>query len=243
MNIQRPFYDIATYWGMVLIVVLVSGYWVVLFARQNKRYGMAALCAILMLVVVNVIGDQLSWFTRLDMLPPPFAIMNVAILVFLLVFGMGYVGGLINKLVKNIPVEALVALQIFRLPLEFLMLRAAYLQIMPMEFSMLGYNLDVLTGLGALLLTIYAARTKSLPKILVWLWNLMGIGFLLIIAVLAVLTSPNLHFFGTSPVHINTWVLYFPYSLLPSLLVSFAVLGHLLLTRKLLQKDYSSLRQ
>mgnify|MGYP006316244065 CR=1 FL=1 len=237
MNIQRPFYDIATYWGMVLIVVLVSVSWIALLARQNKRYGIAALIAILMLVVVNVIGDQLSWFTRLDMLPPPFAVMNVAILVFVLVFGMGWVGGLGDNLVINIPVETLVALQIFRLPLEFLMLRAAYLQIMPIGFSMLGYNLDVLTGVGALLLTIYAARTKSLPKILVWSWNLMGIGFLLIIAVLAVLTSPNLHFFGTTSVHINTWVLFFPFSLLPSLLVSFAVLGHMLLTRKLLHHE------
>jgi hypothetical protein len=57
------------------------------------------------------------------------------------------------------------------------------------------------------------------------------------IAALAVLTSPNVHAFGHSPEHINTWVLYFPYAYLPLLLVNFAVLGHVLSTRKLLNKS------
>jgi hypothetical protein len=39
--------------------------------------------------------------------------------------------------------------------------------------------------------------------------------------------------FGADPIHINTWILHFPYSLLPLLLVSFAVLGHIVLSRKL----------
>lgn len=68
----------------------------------------------------------------------------------------------------------------------------------------------------------------------------MGIACLLVIAVLAVLTSPNVHAFGAVPQHINSWVLYFPYSLLPSVLVSVALLGHVLLTRKLLSLSSGS---
>jgi hypothetical protein len=66
----------------------------------------------------------------------------------------------------------------------------------------------------------------------------MGIACLLAIAVLAALTSPNLHFFGSDAKHINSWVLYFPYSLLPTLLVTYAVFGHVLLTRKLLAQKH-----
>jgi hypothetical protein len=54
------------------------------------------------------------------------------------------------------------------------------------------------------------------------------------IGLLAVLTSPNIHAFGNSPEYINTWVLHFPYVYLPLLLVNFAVMGHVLSTRKLL---------
>lgn len=234
--INRPAYDAITYWGMALIAILVTGLWVLLLLRQKKRYGVVALVAVSAVIALNLVGDRLGWFTRLDSLPPPFVVMNLVILTCIFVLGMGYGGQFGNSMVRNIPVQTLVALQIFRLPLELLMLRAAKLGIMPIEFSMLGYNFDILTGLGALLLTFYAARKKSFPKILVWSWNVMGIGFLIVIAVLAALTSPNLHAFGSESAHINSWILYFPYSLLPSLLVSFAVFGHLLLTRKLLRK-------
>jgi hypothetical protein len=141
---------------------------------------------------------------------------------------------LVDTLVRTMSIESLVAMQIFRLPLEILMLRAAYLGIMPIEFSMQGYNLDVLTGLGALLISAYCAWTWGLPLRAIWLWNVLGICSLLAIAVLAALTSPYLHAFGFDAEHINSWVLYFPYSLLPTLLVTYAVFGHVLLTRKLL---------
>lgn len=234
--INRPTYDAVTYWGMMFIAILVTGLWVLLLSRQKKHYGVVASIAVSAVIALNLVGDQLAWFTRLDILPPPFVVMNLVILICIFVLAMSYVGQAGNNLVRNTSVQTLIALQIFRLPLELLMLRAAKLAIMPIEFSMLGYNFDILTGLGALLLTFYAARKKSLPKILVWSWNVMGIGFLIVIAVLAALTSPNLHAFGSESAHINSWILYFPYSLLPSLLVSFAVFGHLLLTRKLLRE-------
>ncbi len=141
-----------------------------------------------------------------------------------------------RKLARELSYTTLLCLQIFRLPLELLMLRAALLGIMPVEFSMLGYNYDVLTGLGALLLTIASALRGTLPKPLLWAWNLLGIACLVVIAALALLTSPRLHAFGTEAAHINTWVQFFPYALLPIVLVSLAVLGHVLMTHKLLLK-------
>jgi hypothetical protein len=232
--LERPAFDAITAWGMVLLAVLMATVWASLLARRQKRYGVGAAAFFVAVLLVNLMGDRLGWFVRLDTLPPPFVVMNLTILSIVLVIGMGYANQLGNMLVKSIQIETLVALQIFRLPLELLMLRAAYLQIMPMEFSMMGYNLDVLTGLGALLISIYCAWTWSLPLKVIWVWNLLGIACLLVIAVLAVLTSPNVRAFGATPRHINSWVLYFPYSLLPSVLVSLAVLGHVLLTRKLL---------
>jgi hypothetical protein len=239
VNLQRPVDDAITFWGMLLIVTLVSTVWILQFARYKRRYGVVVFVVVSIVTGVNLISDQYGIFNRLDLLPPPFVMMNVAILLLVFAVGFGYLGQLGDMMVKHMTVRTLVSLQIFRLPLELLMLRAAYLEIMPMEFSMKGYNLDVLTGLGALLLTIYAVWKRSLPKMLVWVWNVMGIFLLLVIAVLALLTSPNVHAFGTAPIHINSWVLYFPYSLLPSILVSFAVLGHVLLTRKLLHHEQS----
>lgn len=231
ISLQRPVFDTVTAWGMAALALCMAAAWTGLLARRHKAYCVAALVFFSAIILANIVGDAWGWFTRLDLLPPPFVLMNFVILSVVLLVGLGKQGG---ALVRSLHTETLVALQIFRLPLELLMLRAAYLQIMPVEFSMLGYNLDVLTGLGALLISGYCAWTWSLPLKVIWAWNLMGMVCLLVIAVLAVLTSPNVHAFGAAPERINSWVLYFPYSLLPSILVSVAVLGHVLLTRKLL---------
>jgi hypothetical protein len=231
---ERPDFDAATAWGIALLAALMAAAWLWLLARRHKRYGVAAAVVLGTVLAANVAGDQLGWFSRLDILPPPFVVMNFVILAVVLSVGLGFTKHIGPALLRSLQVETLVALQIFRLPLELLMLRAAYLHIMPIEFSMVGYNLDVLTGVGALWISAYCAWTWSLPLKAIWAWNILGIACLMVIAVLAVLTSPNVHAFGAAPEHVNSWVLYFPYSLLPSVLVSFAVLGHVLLTRKLL---------
>jgi hypothetical protein len=219
---------------MLALTTLVSATWVMLISKENRRAGLVVAATIFLIVIANIVGEKTGYFSRLDIVPPVFLVMNAVILLLIFLFGMGCIGKVGNHLVENLPVKRLVALQIFRLPLEMLMLRAASLQIMPLEFSLLGYNWDALTGLGALLLTVYMVWTVSVPRRLVWFWNVMGLLMLLAIAALAVLTSPVVQAFGADPGHINSWVLFFPYSLLPSILVSFAVLGHVILTRKLI---------
>jgi hypothetical protein len=154
---------------------------------------------------------------------------------------LGFIGFSVSArglaLAQALPWTVLVGLQVFRLPLELLMLRAALLGIMPREFSMLGYNFDVLSGVLSLALLIYMSKTGRAPHALLWIWNGFGIACLAVIAVLAALTSPNIHAFGSTPEHINTWVLHFPYAYLPLLLVNFAVMGHVLSTRKLLKES------
>jgi hypothetical protein len=236
--LQRPDFDAITAGGMVLLVLVMSIAWLRVIHRRNPRKARLAALALFVIVLANLAGDQSGVFSRLDLLPPPFVLLVSASLGLAVAVGMGWLGSMGDTLVRTMSVESLVALQIFRLPLEILMLRAAYLGIMPIEFSMQGYNLDVLTGLGALLISAYCAWTWGLPLRAIWLWNALGMGCLMAIAVLAALTSPNVHAFGLDAQHINSWVLYFPYSMLPTLLVAYAVFGHVLLTRKLLAQKH-----
>jgi uncharacterized protein (DUF2147 family) len=232
---ERPVFDAITAGGMLLIASIVSIAWTRLLARHDKKYGVFAAMTIATLTLACLGGDWFGWFARLDIRPPPFVALATFAGGLVVALGLSRVG---DALIQSVQIKTLVALQIFRLPLELLMLRAALLSIMPVEFSILGYNFDLFTGLGALLIAIRVARAGQVPTGVVWIWNLFGIACLMVIAVLAVLTSPFVHIFGTAPQHINTWVLYFPYSLLPVLLVSFAVLGHVLLTRKLLAEKH-----
>ncbi len=47
--------------------------------------------------------------------------------------------------------------------------------------------------------------------------------------------SPIFQLFGSEPQNLNTWVLFFPYTWLPVILVTVALSGHLLVTRKMLR--------
>lgn len=236
--LQRPAFDAITAVGMVLLVVLMSAAWIAVLGKRNARAGAWAAAVICLIVVANVVGDQTGVFSRLDLLPPPLVLLVFLGLSLVAAVGLGYLGKIGDVLVRTMSVEALVALQIFRFPLELLMLRAAYLGIMPEEFSMLGYNWDVLTGLGALAISVYCAWTWRVPLRAIWIWNIFGVACLIVIAILAALTSPNIHAFGASAQQINSWVLYFPYSMLPTLLVVYAVFSHILLTRKLLTQQH-----
>jgi hypothetical protein len=237
LALQRPAFDAVVAGGMVLLVLAMSAAWLVVIHRRSANHAWSALITLLIVVLLNVLGDQLGVFSRLDVLPPPFVLLVTACLGLAVAVGMGWLDDLGNTLVRTLSVRSLVALQIFRLPLELLMLRAALLGIMPIEFSLSGYNFDALTGAGALLLVIYCTVTSRVPLFAIALWNGLGIACLIAIAALAALTSPNVHAFGSEARHINSWVLYFPYSLLPTLLVTYAVFGHVLLTRKLLSGE------
>jgi hypothetical protein len=129
---------------------------------------------------------------------------------------------------------ALVGFQSFRLPLELVMHYAGTVGIMPVQLSYSGYNLDIITGITALLLLVALKLGMTVPRSLLWSWNLWGWFCLVVIAIIAITTSPVVRAFGDEPQDLNTWVLYFPYVWLPVVLVTAAISGHVIITRKLL---------
>jgi hypothetical protein len=135
-----------------------------------------------------------------------------------------------GRIAARVPLWALVGAQGFRLPLELVMHRAAREGVMPVEMSFSGYNFDVVTGATALVLGALLYRGAA-PRVVVALWNAMGALLLLNVVTIAVSLLPWFHAFG--PAHVNTWVLYFPYVWLPTVLVPAALFGHLVVLRRL----------
>lgn len=167
---------------------------------------------------------------RVDLVPPPPALLIVTVLATACVVGFSSAGG---TLAAAVPLSTLVGLQAFRLPLELVMHHAGERGIMPPELSYGGYNVDIVTGAGALCLVAAMTAGLRVPRALLWAWNLWGIWCLLVIAVIAVATSPMVRAFGDDPRHVNTWVLHLPYVWLPAVLVVVALAGHIVIARAL----------
>jgi len=212
--------------GLALLVVALVGLGVLHTAGQ-RRAGLFALGAGAWLAFAAGLG--LSGFLAHDGLPPRLLFLLLPTLALPLLFGLSRTGAQLAKA----PLSLLVAFHAFRLPLELVMHQAAAERVMPPQMTFTGMNFDITTGATALLVAALAARGWA-PRWLLLGWNALGTLLLVVILTIAVVSLPAFAAFGHEPARLNTWVAYFPFVWLPAGLVSAAVLGHVLLWRRLL---------
>lgn len=162
-----------------------------------------------------------------DRTPPPFVMLMVVVGALAVLLAATPYGG---RLARVVPLAALVAVQAFRLPLELAMHAMAERSVMPEQMSYTGRNFDILTGITALVVAPLAARGVG-GRWLVAAWNVLGLGLLVNVVVVAVLSTPMFRAFGDDA--LNTWVADPPFVWLPAVLVLAAFAGHLVVFRAL----------
>jgi hypothetical protein len=124
-----------------------------------------------------------------------------------------------------------VGLQAFRIGVELALDLLYHAGVVPVQMTIEGRNWDILVGFSALPVAWLVARDR-LPAAGLLLWNLFGLGMLLNIVTISVLSMPTpLRIFAAEPA--NTFIVTAPYIWLPTLLVPTALCGHLLVFRRL----------
>jgi hypothetical protein len=212
--------------GLALLVVALVG--VAVRRTAGKRHAVAfGLVAFTWLALTAVLGW--SGFFAQNGAPPRVLFLLLPTILLPLLFGLSRTG----TLLVNAPVWLLIAFHGFRLPLELIMHEAAAEGVMPPQMTFTGLNFDITTGATALLVAALSARGRA-PRWLLLIWNAWGTLLLVTIVVIAVASLPAFAAFGHQSARLNTWVAYFPFVWLPAGLVSAAVLGHVLLWRRLL---------
>jgi hypothetical protein len=131
-----------------------------------------------------------------------------------------------SGIVASIPLAGLVAYQVFRVPVEWV-LHDLYSQgVIPIQMTYAGRNFDIVTGVLAAVLGLWL-WTGHRAGWLVAAWNVMGLALLVNIVTIAVLSSPvPFRYFMSDPPNLLPST--FPYVWLPSFLVQAALFGHLL---------------
>lgn len=166
-----------------------------------------------------------------DVLPPPPLIYVAICFAGALLAASGQTG----RRLASLPVGALIAFHGFRLPLELVLHNWYKSGTLPIQMTYEGYNFDIATGIVAVAIGVWAIWTK-VPIAAAWVFNLVGSALLLNVIVIAITSSPLSvrQFMNDPPVQL---ILYFPYSWIVSIAVTGALLGHLVLTRKLLSSN------
>ena len=131
-----------------------------------------------------------------------------------------------------VPGATLVLFQAFRLVVEGLLHRLYKEGAVPVQMTYLGRNWDILSGVSGLLLGLWLLRGRPAPRWLLLSWNVLGLGLLTNIVVIAVLSTPVpfRHFLEGPP---NLLPSTFPFIWLPSFLVQVALASHLLIFQQL----------
>ena len=214
------------FWLMTLVVALSLPF---LAWRSKRDLKGAALTTALMVLWVAGTGWLTHWprFRSFE-LPPPFMLTVTAALLSVTVLLLSPWG---KELVASASLSGLILFQSFRFPLEVMMHRAYTEGLMPIQMSFEGRNLDILSGVTALILGLVLLK-KTLPNWLLWTWNIGGLLLLFNIVGVAITSTPSaLRLFPNDPP--NVWVLDVPFVWLPMVMVPAAYFGHLAVAIKL----------
>ena len=238
---MHPNADILTHTGFLVLPLVMAAVVSVALVYARRAAGrplgpsgwMLLTTGVLIWLALPAVLAQRGVISDLDGRPPPVVILFAGTTVVTVALALSPLG---KTLARNIPFAWLVASQVFRLPLELLMDHAQAIDLMPPQMSLHGYNFDIVTGIAAGVLGPLLAFTP-VDRRWIWAWNIMGMALLINVVAIAIISMPMIAAFGTE--HVNTWVTYWPFVWLPTVLVQCAVLGHLLVFRKLVASDHA----
>lgn len=140
-----------------------------------------------------------------------------------------------QSLIDHLPLKILTLLHVVRIPVELVLLWLFREKLVPVQMTFEGWNFDILIGLSAPVVVWLGFRGKKINRPLLIGWHLIGLGFLLNIVTIAVLSFPFplQQFAFNQP---NRAIIYFPFIWLPTIVVPIVLFSHLVCLRQLLKR-------
>ncbi len=208
------------YLGFVILPVAVA----IAISWASRSVALTFSILAWMLIAAGLVRSGV--LSHFDSTPPPMALFLLAGLGGTIALGSSRS---ISRLIE-LPLAMLIGFQAFRIVVEILIHKSSTVGLAPPQMTWSGYNFDIATGLTALLLAPFAG---SLPRWLILLWNSLGLALLLVVIGIAAVSFPTrLQLLHPD----NRWPAFFPYVWLPAILVTAALLGHIVLFRRLTRK-------
>lgn len=218
-----PFYVYLLFAVAVLFTVVIG--WAC--TPHNRRFIVVVL---LWLTLQSALGVS-GFYTVTNTVPPRFPLLIVPPLVFLLV-------GLFTRkgqvFIDGIDVKKLTLLHIVRVPVEVVLYWLSVHKAVPVLLTFEGNNFDIFSGISAPLIYYWGFVKGRIGNRWIIVWNVGCLLLLMNIVVSALLSAPTpmqqLAF--DQP---NIAVSYFPFVLLPSVIVPMVLMAHAVTIRGLLK--------
>lgn len=221
--------EIPSYVGYLFILTTLLTVW--LFKRALKPKPVVFLLLFIWLAAQGSIA-WLGFYEDTMSLPPRFALV---ILPALLLIAALFISKQGRAWIDALELENLHWVHVVRIPVEITLWLLFIANQIPELMTFEGRNLDIIAGLTVPIVIIYGLRKGILDNQRILLWNIIGIGLLLNIVIMAILSieSPFQQLAFNQP---NKAVIQFPFVWLPALIVPFVLFSHLASLRQLLKK-------
>jgi hypothetical protein len=192
--------------------------------RSFKVLGVAVVLGVAQLLLAN------TGFYDDTSTTPPRAVLLLAPSLLLIAAVWATASG--RQLMRAASLPALVLVHVCRVPVELVLHEAWLHDLVPQAMTYTGSNLDIVSGVSAVLVWLYLRNAPHPSKAVLVLWNLLCLGLLFNIVITAVLSLPG-------PMQVlnhdlpNRLVLASPYVLLPAVVVPIVLFAHLCALLKL----------
>ena len=137
-----------------------------------------------------------------------------------------------QEFINSFNLKTLTYLHVIRLPVEICLALLYHHETMSIYVTYDGTNFDIISGISAPIIAFVCFKKDRIQKKILLIWNIVCMLLLINVVVTAILSTPSplqqLAF--DQP---NTAILYFPFSLLPTMIVPIVLFAHLVAIKKI----------
>lgn len=210
--------------GIVVAISIAGFYW----ASGSKPFLWGALGWTALQCALGMSGI----FQNTDAMPPRIMLFGILPSILAIVFILSSRSG--QSLTDGLNLKRITLLHTVRVPVEIVLTLLFHYGVLSVYTTWEGTNFDVLSGLSAPIIAYLAFKNGGLRKGLLIGWNIACLLLLLNVVVTAIFAFPS-PFQKLAFDQPNLAILYFPFNLLPSVVVPIVMLSHLAVLKRLMR--------
>ena len=214
---------VPAFFGLVTLATLVF------FFYATNRSKTAISAALAWLIFQSAMG--ISGFYLFTSAMPPRFVFSVGPP--LLIISLLFITKRGRVFIDSLNLKTFILLHVIRIPVELALFALFSFKVIPELMTFDGRNFDILSGVTAPFIYYFGFVKQGLGNRIILLWNLICLGLLINIVIIAILSAP-FQFQKLAFDQPNIAVLYFPYVWLPSFIVPVVLFSHLVSIRSIL---------
>jgi len=213
---------ISIFFGVIVVITITWFY----ISSGSRTYLLLAMGWTILQSILGLSG----FFRDTTALPPRILLFGVVPPLLLIAFTFLSKKG--KAFIDTINLKTLTYFHVIRVPVEIVLALLFSHGVVSKYITFEGTNFDLFSGVTAPIVAFLAFRTANTNKGLLLGWNILCLLLLLNVVVTAILSMPT-PFQKLDLDHPNIALLYFPFNLLPTIVVPTVLFGHLVAIKRL----------